>query len=35
MKINISEDAKTQLEEQLKSQDIGDKALRLYVSGHG
>lgn len=35
MKINITEEAKKNLVEQLNGQDIGDKVLRLYVAGHG
>lgn len=35
MKINITEKAKTMLEEQLQEHDLTDKGLRIYIAGFG
>lgn len=35
MKINVSETAQVELEQQLKQLDMTNKGLRLYIAGHG
>jgi len=35
MKIIVTQEAQTELIQQLKEYDMTDKGLRLYVAGHG